>query len=60
MLLGDRLSALAWIGIGFGVGGVMLLSTGGKRMSASEMLRALGQRAAIYGIASGFFFALTN
>ena len=60
LLLGDHLSVLAWVGIGFGVAGVMLLSTGGRRMRAAEMLRALGQRAAIYGIASGFFFALTT
>lgn len=58
-LLGERLNALAWIGIAFGVAGVMILSAGGKRMSPGELLRALGQRGARYGIASGFFFALT-
>lgn len=59
LLLGERLSPLAWAGIGCGVLGVMLLSTGGKRMGAMDFLRALGQPAAITGIASGFFFALT-
>ncbi|MCW2391505.1 EamA family transporter [Sphingobium sp. B11D3A] len=59
LLLGETLSLLAWIGIAIGVVGVMLLSTGGKRMSAGDFLRALGQPAARYGIASGFFFALT-
>ena len=39
--------------------GVMLLSTGGKRMGPGDFLRALTQPAAITGIASGFFFALT-
>ena len=59
LLLGERLHPLAWAGIGCGVMGVMLLSTGGKRMGPGDFLRALGQPAAITGIASGFFFALT-
>lgn len=60
VLLGDHLSLLTWLGIGFGVVGVMVLSTGGKRMGAGELLRSLGQPAARYGIASGFVFALTT
>jgi drug/metabolite transporter (DMT)-like permease len=59
LLLGERLPPLAWIGIGFGVAGVMLLSTGGRKMGLMDFLRALGQPAAVTGIASGFFFALT-
>jgi drug/metabolite transporter (DMT)-like permease len=59
LLLGERLHPLAWAGIGCGVLGVMLLSTGGKRMGPVDFLRALGQPAALCGIASGFFFALT-
>jgi drug/metabolite transporter (DMT)-like permease len=59
LLLGERLSPLAWAGIGCGVIGVMLLSTGGKRMGPGDFLRALAQPAALTGIASGFFFALT-
>jgi drug/metabolite transporter (DMT)-like permease len=59
LLLGERLHPLAWAGIGCGVMGVMLLSTGGKRMGPGDFLRALGQPAALTGIASGFFFALT-
>jgi len=60
VLLGDHLSVLTWLGIGFGVVGVMVLSTGGKRMGPGELLHALGQPAARYGIASGFVFALTT
>ena len=60
VLLGDHLSLLTWFGIGFGVVGVMVLSTGGKRMGLGDLLRALGQPAARYGIASGFEFALTT
>ncbi|MDO7844026.1 DMT family transporter [Sphingomonas immobilis] len=59
-LLGDHLSLATWIGIGFGVAGVMILSTGGKRLSPRDFLIALTQKAAVYGIASGFFFALTT
>jgi len=59
LLLGERLSLLAWAGIVSGVIGVMVLSTGGKRMGFGELVRALGQPAARYGIASGLFFALT-
>ena len=60
LLLGDRLRPLVWLGIASGVLGVMILSTGGKRMSGIELLRSLGQKAAIYGMASGLFFALTT
>lgn len=59
LLMGERLAALSWAGIGCGVVGVMLLSTGGKRMGPMDFLRALTQPAAVTGIASGFFFALT-
>ncbi|MEJ7932938.1 DMT family transporter [Sphingobium sp. AN558] len=59
LLMGETLSALSWAGIGCGVTGVMLLSTGGKRMGPMDFVRALGQPAALTGIASGFFFALT-
>ncbi|CCW18120.1 hypothetical protein EBBID32_24710 [Sphingobium indicum BiD32] len=59
LLMGERLSPFAWAGIGCGVVGVMLLSTGGKRMGVMDFVRALGQPAALCGIASGFFFALT-
>ncbi len=59
LLLGERLSPLTWAGIGSGVLGVMLLSTGGKRMGPLDVFKALGQPAALCGIASGFFFALT-
>ncbi len=59
LLMGERLRLLVWVGIGCGVMGVMLLSTGGKRMGPVDFARALGQPAALTGIASGFFFALT-
>ena len=58
-LLGERLNLLSWIGIALGVAGVMILSADNKKMTPGELIRALGQPGARYGIASGFFFALT-
>jgi drug/metabolite transporter (DMT)-like permease len=60
ILLGERISALAWIGIGIGVSGVLWLSLAGKAANAKELLKATVQPAAMLGIASGFFFALTS
>ncbi|HWK35288.1 EamA family transporter [Sphingomonas sp.] len=59
-LLGERLNALTWVGIAVSVGGIMILSAGGKRMGPLALLRAFGQRGAIYGLASGFMFSLTT
>ena len=58
-LLGEMLPPLSWAGIGCGVAGVMLLSTGGRKLGLWDFVRALGRPAAVTGIASGFFFALT-
>jgi drug/metabolite transporter (DMT)-like permease len=60
LLLGERISALAWVGIGIGVSGVLWLSLAGRKLSAGELLRATVQPAALCGLASGFFFALTS
>ncbi|MDO9710161.1 EamA family transporter [Paracraurococcus lichenis] len=60
LLLGERISALAWVGIGIGVCGVLWLSLAGKARNAGELLRATVQPAALCGLASGFFFALTS
>jgi drug/metabolite transporter (DMT)-like permease len=60
VLLGERISALAWTGIAVGVCGVLWLSLAGKAANARELLRATVQPAALCGLASGFFFALTS
>jgi drug/metabolite transporter (DMT)-like permease len=60
LLLGERISALAWVGISIGVAGVLWLSLAGRKLSAAELLRATVQPAALCGLASGFFFALTS
>ncbi|HYZ30679.1 MAG TPA: EamA family transporter [Crenalkalicoccus sp.] len=59
LLLGERISALAWCGIAVGVGGVLWLSLAGRALSLREVLRATAQPAALTGLASGFCFALT-
>jgi drug/metabolite transporter (DMT)-like permease len=60
LLLGETLSMLSWLGILTGVAGVLVLSVGGKHVGLGGLFRALGQRAAICGIASGFLFAMTS
>jgi drug/metabolite transporter (DMT)-like permease len=60
VLLGERISALAWVGIAIGVGGVLWLSLAGKAANARELLKATVQPAALCGLASGFLFALTS
>src|SRR4051812_11271209 len=46
VLLGERISALAWVGIGIGVSGVLWLSLAGKAASLRELARATVQPAA--------------
>lgn len=60
ILLHEGLNALTWAGILVSVAGIMILSGGGRRTGPLELLRAFGQRGAIYGLASGFMFALTT
>ncbi len=60
VLLGEHISALAWVGIAIGVSGVLWLSLAGKKLSVAELLRATVQPAALCGLTAGFFFALTS
>jgi drug/metabolite transporter (DMT)-like permease len=56
ILLGETLSLLTWAGIAVGVGGVIILSTGGERPRLSQLF----QPAALCGLGAGFLFALTS
>jgi drug/metabolite transporter (DMT)-like permease len=56
LILGERLSLLTWIGIAIGVTGVVILSTGGKRLRFAD----LTQPAALCGLGAGLCFALTS
>ena len=56
ILLGEMLSILTWAGIGLGVVGVIILSTGGQRLRRSD----LTQPAALCGLGAGLLFALTS
>ena len=60
VLLGERISALAWAGIAVGVCGVLWLSLAGRSLTARELLRATAQPAALCGLAAGAGFALTS
>lgn len=56
--LSERLPLLAWFGIVAGVAGVLMLALAGRGVSAGEVCRALGQPAALCGLAAGAMFAL--
>lgn len=56
VLLGERLSWLSWLGIGVGVGGVLLLASGGRRLRPGD----LTQPAALCGLGAAFCFTLTS
>jgi drug/metabolite transporter (DMT)-like permease len=60
LLLGEHLSALAWIGIAVGVGGVVYLSLAGRGATPGGLLRGLTQPAALCGIGAGFCFGVTG
>ena len=59
ILLGERLTPLAWTGIGIGLCGVLWLSLAGRRVTAREVLRATAQPAALCGLAAGTGFAFS-
>jgi drug/metabolite transporter (DMT)-like permease len=59
LLMGDRLSALSWLGIAVGVGGVLYLSLAGRGTAPGDLLRAIAQPAALCGVGAGFGFAFT-
>jgi drug/metabolite transporter (DMT)-like permease len=56
IMLGEMLTPLTWIGIGIGVIGVIVLSSGGQRLKRAD----LTQPAALCGLGAGFCFALTS
>src|SRR3712207_897478 len=59
VLLGERISLLAWFGIAVGVAGVLWLSLSGRNLSPRELLRATAQPAALCGLAAGTGFAFS-
>ena len=56
LLIGETLHLLSWVGIGVGVAGVLLLSTGGKRLALAD----LAQPAALCGLGAGLGFTMTS
>ncbi|MCQ4162208.1 DMT family transporter [Roseomonas sp. GC11] len=59
LLLGERISPLAWLGTALGVAGVLQLSLAGKAGGPAALLRATAQPAALFGLGAGACFALT-
>lgn len=59
LLLGEGLSAGGWLAVAIGFCGLALLSTA-RRGGALPFLRAWAEPATVYGLASGFFFAVSG
>jgi drug/metabolite transporter (DMT)-like permease len=59
-LLHESLNGMIWAGIGVGVIGVVILSTGGRRLGPRELVREITQPAALCGLGAGLGFALTS
>lgn len=59
-LLHESLNGLVWAGIGLGVVGVIILSTGGRRLGPRALLAEIVQPAALCGLGAGLAFALTS
>ncbi len=60
IVLGEVLNGLAWIGIGVGVIGVLVLSLAGRGLKFSELLGATVQPAALCGLGAGLCFTCTG
>ena len=60
LLLGERLSLAAIVGIALGVAGVLVLALGGGgKVAPKQVVASLGQPAALVGLGAGASFALT-
>jgi drug/metabolite transporter (DMT)-like permease len=60
LVLGEAISPLAGVGIGFGVFGVLVLSLAGRGLRRAEILAATFQPAALCGLGAGFIFAFAT
>ncbi len=56
VMLGEHLSLVTWAGIAIGVAGVMVVSAGGARLRAADLV----QPAALCGLGAGLGFTLTS
>lgn len=59
IMLNEMLTPLTWTGIAVGVVGVVMLSTGGQKLRGIDLVKQLGQPAALCGLGAGFLFAIT-
>lgn len=60
VVLGEGLSMGGWIAIAIGFGGLVLLTTARRSGGTIPLARAWREPATIYGLSSGFFFALSG
>ena len=60
IVLHEVLRPLAWVGIGMGLCGVLVLSLAGRGVRPRALVAAIVQPAALCGLGAGFLFALTT
>ncbi len=60
LLFHETLADAAWLGIGLGVGGVLVLSLAGRGLRPMDLLRATMQPAARCGLGAGSAFAVSG
>ena len=60
ILLGEALHPLAWVGIGVGIVGVLVLSLAGRGLTLRQLPRETVQPAALCGLGAGFCFTCTG
>lgn len=60
LLFGEELAPIAWMGIGVGLVGVLVLSLAGRGLRPADLLRATVQPAALCGLGAGAGFAVAG
>lgn len=59
LILGEPVSMLIGLAVTLGMAGVLTLALGGRDLRGRDVVRALGQPAALCGLGSGALFAIT-
>lgn len=60
ILLADRISVGALVGITLGIVGVVIISSTKNKFTVTEIAKSLVSKSALIGLLSGFFFAVTS
>lgn len=60
LVLSEHFPLLVWAGVSVGVAGVLTIALGGRKFEVGELVAAMTQPAALYGLTAGALFALTG